>query len=91
LQLWLPVQRAVWSTVARAVSCQLSAPAELQGQKATQNHCKVVIQNLGQENTHRKTLSTCGTVPVLGTDVDKPRSGSFLGGGPLDQQSEQTD
>lgn len=28
----------------RAVSCQLSAPAELQGQKATQNHCDDVIR-----------------------------------------------
>jgi hypothetical protein len=38
LQLWLPVRKVGWSTVDRAVSCQLSAPAELQGQKATQNH-----------------------------------------------------
>lgn len=32
----------VWSIVERAVSCHLSAPAELQGHKATQNHSSSV-------------------------------------------------
>ena len=58
----------------RAVSCQLSAPAELQGQKATQNRCKDVIQNLVQEYKYENVVDM---VLVLVADVQEPRSSAL--------------